>query len=403
MHTNMHTAERTTRGRGSRLLAVGAAAALLLGYGATTAQAQAEEPPYDRGVTGACDDGAMEADAFDDVHLGMAHSGAIDCLWVYNIVRGQFVDGQSVFQPGDTVTRQQMATFIAGALQQIPARHLDLPDVDEDAVPPFDDGDQVSTAHRRSVTLLTELGVVQGYGDDTFRPGELVNRAQMATFVVNAIETVTGEELDRAEVFVDVAGEHQASVEKLAAAGIVQGREDGTYGPAASTTRAQMATYIARSLDLLVEQHYLHPIAYRSGDDAARLGLTDVEFGQHELHERITFTLEGDDRFAGWRVDYVDEAIAHGSGQEVEVEGDEILRVILTGMALPPDLDEDVQEHLWDDSPLVTEGALITEVVDVGVYEGQHLLFVGLSDRYAFGVDRLDDPQRVYLDVFDLE
>jgi len=387
----MRTMVGSGPGHGVRLTAIGAVTALLLGYGAAAAQ----EPPFDRGVTDACDQEAMEADRFADVHLGMVHSGAIDCLWVYNVVQGQTVDGELAYLPSDTVTREQMATFVVGAVQQILDRYHTVPAVDPDDLPPFEDAEQISTTHQRNVNVLYEMGVVQGFDDDTFRPAEHVNRAQMASYIALAIEAVIDEELPRAEVFDDISGVHQDNIEKLAAIGVVQGQQDGTYGPAQATTRAQMATFIARGLDYFVERDVLQQLAYSPQGEGARLGLTDVEFGVQEVAERVTFTLEGDERRPGWRIQYVDEAIAHGSGKEIDVEGDAILQVVLTGMALPPELDED----LWDEEVLVTDGDAIVEVVDVGVFEGQQLLFIGTTDVHPFGAARLDDPHRVYIDV----
>ncbi len=396
-------ATHTAAGRrlGGRLIATTAAAALLLGYGAQVAGAQ--EPPFARGIDRACVDQAKAANQFADVDPDAAHSDAIDCLWVYGVVQGRFVDGDNVYGPGEAVNRQQMASFVVGVMEQVLDRFHELPDVGDDGfeppVPPFEDGEQVSTSHRRAVTQLAEMDIVSGFDDGTYRPGELVSRAQLATFVAGALEELIGEQLPRAEVFDDVSGVHQPAVEKLAAIGVVQGREDGSFGPNEPSTRAQMASYIARSLDYLVDIRLLYPTAFSRGDLGAMLGLTDVGFEQVELHERVTFTLEGDDQQAGWRVEYVDTALAPGTGDEVDVEGGAILRVILTGIGFPDDVDAD----LWEDSPLVTDGAQIIEVVDAGMFEGQQTLFVGVTDLRYFTVERLEDPQRIELDVYGIE
>ncbi len=385
---------------GARFVATAAVAALLLGFGAQASFA--EEPPFARGIDRACDQ-ANAADQFSDVDPAAAHSDAIDCLWVYGVVQGRFDDHGIVYGPGEPVSRQQMASFVARGMERVLDRFHEMPDVDDDdgfaPVPPFEDGEQVNTSHRRSVTQLAEMGIVSGFDDGTFRPGELVTRAQVATYVAGALEELIGEQLPRAEVFDDVSGVHQPAIEKLAAIGVVQGRADGTFGPNEPSTRAQMASYIARSLDYLVEAWVLYPTAYDPGGLGATLGVTDVEFEQIELHERVTFTLEGDDAQAGWRVEYVDAAFTDGKGEEVDVEGGAILRVILTGIGFPDDVDAD----LWEDSPLVTDGALVLEVVDTGMFEGQQTLFIGVTDLRHFTVERLEDPQRIAIDVYDIE
>jgi hypothetical protein len=40
----------------------------------------------------------------------------------------------------------------------------------------------------------------------------------------------------------------------------VQGRRDGSYGPNADVTRDQLATFLARSLDLAVDAAIAYPV-----------------------------------------------------------------------------------------------------------------------------------------------
>lgn len=128
--------------------------------------------------------------------------------------------------------------------------------------PPGDDGLPLTPTER---TFTDSEGVhgdaiecagtyllTQGYDDGTFRPGEPITRAQMATFVATWIEIATGEVLafdDDAEYFPDVAGAHADAIRKLAEAGIVEGRADGTYGPNVTVSRGQMARFLANAID----------------------------------------------------------------------------------------------------------------------------------------------------------
>jgi hypothetical protein len=351
--------------------------------------AAAQDLPFNRGVNDACVDQAMEADQFADVHLGQVHSDAIDCLWVYGVVQGRFVDGENVYEPAERVNRQQMASFIVRMLQQLPDRYYLVPEGDDD--PRFDDSGLISDAHVRSVNRLNDAGIIEGYTDGTYRPGEDVNRAQMAAFIARSIEEVLQDELPRAEgLFDDIAGTtHEESIEKLATAGIVQGR-DGSYHPGDATTRAQMASFIARAMDYLVNAGVLVAMEFGQGTGTTHV-LSDIDWGQRNGWERVTFTLEGDDGTAGWRIRYVDAAIQHGSGMELEVEGDAILQVILTGTA-PPDTGVDFDAYFGGD--------VIVEVVDGGWFEGRHLLFVGTTGLHDFGAAQLDDPRGVFIDVF---
>ena len=351
--------------------------------------------PFDRGIDDACEERAQQADEFDDVGADHPHAPGINCLSAYGIVQGQFVDGENVYTPGAEVTREQMASFVAVMLDRLPGSVYALPAADEG--PDFTDADSISSAHATNVERLQQAGIISGYDDGTFRPGVSIDRAQMATFIANAIETATGADLPPAEgePFEDIGGTHETNIRKLTQAGVVQGETRTTYVPHATTTRAQMATMIARGLDYFVFEGYLIATSYAPATAPSTLGITDVDTGEHDDYDRVTFTLEGDDALAGWNVRYVDGAVAHGSGHQVDVEGDAILEVTLTGMALPPDLEED----LWDDERIAVEGDGIVEIVNLSVYEGRQQIFIGTTGLNDFSVDRLEDPQRVYIDV----
>ncbi len=377
--------------KGGAVVAIGTTIALAAGQVGAAAAAL----PFDRGIDDACEESAQDADQFADIDATHPHATAINCLWAYGVVQGQVDDGEHVYSPGSDVTREQMASFIASMIDQLPDEVYALPGTDAD--PDFTDAAEISSAHEVNVDRLQQAGIISGYDDGTFRPEVSIDRAQLASFIARAIERVIDDELMRAEgePFEDVDGTHQASIEKLTQAGIVQGQTRTTYGPDAPTTRAQMATMIARSLDYFVFEGFLEPVAFAAATAPSTLGVTDVDTGVHDDVDRVTFTLEGDDALAGWNVRYVDDAVAHGSGKPVDVEGAAILQVTLTGMALPPDLDEE----LWDDERISVEGDGIVEIVDLSVYEGQQQIFIGTTGLNGFSVDRLSDPQRVYIDV----
>lgn len=376
-----------------RTLALATTAALALGaLGPVPARAQTapEAVPIDD----ACPASAREADPFDDVEPGTVHADAIGCLWVYGIAAG--VGVRNDFGVKNTITREQMATFVAATLELVTDDAYALPEARDDAL--YGDADEISDAHLPHVNQLTDAGIVRGYGDGTFRPLLPVTREQMATYLVTAIEAVTGEELPRTASFDDVADTHQPSVEKLASIGVTAGTGGGDYSPRLPVTRQQMASFVARTLNHLVTEGLLEPIAYQQGA-SARLGITDVEVAAHDGFDRVTFTLEGDDGDVGFRARYVDDPRSAGSGFEVDVEGEAVLQLSLQGMAIPGDLPEDVQDRLWQEESVAVDGAGIVEIVNDSLFEGQQELFIGTSGVNAFDVGHLDDPQRVFVDV----
>ena len=143
-----------------------------------------------------------------------------------------FSDG--TYRPGLAVTRGQMATFLARAL------HLSL----SNGGPMF--SDLAGEIHGAAIRAIAARGITGGFGDGTFRAGLPVNRQQMASFLARAFDLPAS----AGNPFSDISGVHAASIAAVADAGVADGFGDGTYRPALAVTRGQMATFLARALDL---------------------------------------------------------------------------------------------------------------------------------------------------------
>jgi glucose/arabinose dehydrogenase len=97
------------------------------------------------------------------------------------------------------------------------------------------------------IAWLWSNGITAGCAPDLFCPDGLVTRGQMATFLTRALDLPsTG-----ADFFTDdETNKHEASINRLAAAGITVGCAPGRFCPDGIVTRAQMATFLARAFDL---------------------------------------------------------------------------------------------------------------------------------------------------------
>lgn len=128
----------------------------------------------------------------------------------------------------------------------------------------------------------------------------------------------------------------------------------------------------------------------------SQLVLTAVRTASHPGVDRVVFEFAGSGA-PGWTVEYVDRAIAQGSGQPITVAGQSVLRVSMTGTTYP------------DPSPAPTpvpqrvpgDGAgIVTEVVQNGTFEGDTVSFVGLSGgQRPFAVHTVQSPTRVVVDI----
>jgi hypothetical protein len=97
-------------------------------------------------------------------------------------------------------------------------------------------------------------------------------------------------------------------------------------------------------------------------------------------------------------VRYVDSGLSQGSGEPVDVAGDAVLQVTLTGAGYP--YDTGVEE--FSGGPVTgADTEVVTEVVFDATFEGTSVAFVGTAERSPFRVYLLQNPTRVVVDVAD--
>ena len=173
---------------------------------------------------------------FSDVDANNPFYGFIRCLACRGIVSG-YADG--TYRPGNLVTRGQMAKFIsnaAGYVDQIPPAQQTFSDV-----PP-------SNPFWLFIERAYLHGVVSGYADGTFRPGNTVTRGQAAKFVSNAAgyaDVIPPAQ----QTFSDVPPSQPfwVFVERAYLHGVISGYADGTFRPSNGVTRGQTAKFIANA------------------------------------------------------------------------------------------------------------------------------------------------------------
>jgi len=107
--------------------------------------------------------------------------------------------------------------------------------------------DVVGKDYEDAVNVLVELGVVAGYKDGSFRPENVVTRAEAATFIVKAMG-LADYAVGKSE-FSDMVG-HWADpfVAYAASLGFVKGNTDGTFAPDAPVTSDQMITMLVQAV-----------------------------------------------------------------------------------------------------------------------------------------------------------
>ena len=194
--------------------------------------------------------GAREGRFSDVPAWGLGDDG-LSPHWAYYAIQscadGGVVAGydDGTYQPGGSVTRDQMAVYIARALA---GNDGSVPQFA--GAPTFPDVPDTFWA-LKYVEYAVDQGVVTGYGDGTYHPNLPVDRGQMAVYVARAKGWVAiGDDMTQApEIFPDVPAGYWAglAVQECVEHEVVAGYDDGLYRPAQTVTRDQMAMYVARA------------------------------------------------------------------------------------------------------------------------------------------------------------
>jgi hypothetical protein len=130
------------------------------------------------------------------------------------------------------------------------------------------------------------------------------------------------------------------------------------------------------------------------GGDLGAIGL--VRVGRHTGYDRVVWEFPGSGR-PSFLVHYVDEPIADGSGDLVDVPGDAYLEVMISSVGIPA---ADAPRP-GNASAASIAGTVIAQARPVyGGFEAVGQSFVGVRDRQRpFKVSVLRNPTRLVVDV----
>jgi hypothetical protein len=179
---------------------------------------------------------AINFGGFNDVSIGYWADDYIYAIYQVGVTLGC---GGGNYCPPLNVTREQMASFIV--------RAVDGTDATTCLGTMFGDVPQ-GAPHCANIERLRELNVTLGCGGGNYCPQGNVTRAEMASFLVRAVDG-TDALTCLGTLFGDVpsGAPHCANIERLNALNITQGCEQGKYCPSNNVLRDQMAAFLARA------------------------------------------------------------------------------------------------------------------------------------------------------------
>lgn len=100
-----------------------------------------------------------------------------------------------------------------------------------------------------AIKVLHNLGVVGGYGDDSFKPDKIINRAEMLAMLTNAVDSDFSIGVYK-DCFTDVKGEwFSVFVCYAKEAGWVSGYSDGKFKPNDPATKSETLVALLRAFN----------------------------------------------------------------------------------------------------------------------------------------------------------
>lgn len=132
----------------------------------------------------------------------------------------------------------------------------------------FDDVNSFSEFYYDGIALVKERGIVEGYGDGTYRPGDSINRAEMLKILVEA--RYLGQNTEFLNSYTDESCFDDVEADKWYTGYIcyarkkawIDGYPDGTFGPAEEINFVEAMKIVMNVLDLKL----MHPGNF-TGDD----------------------------------------------------------------------------------------------------------------------------------------
>ncbi len=155
---------------------------------------------------------------------------AKDIAWLYaSGIAGGCT--KTKFCPTDRVTRGQIATYLA--------RALNLPKATKDYF-----RDDKGSKHEANINRLARAGLALSCGTKLFCPKKTLSRGQMAGFLSRVLDLSKSPK----DYFTDDKGsKYESSINRIARAGLTKGCASRRYCPTIAVSRGQMAAFLHRT------------------------------------------------------------------------------------------------------------------------------------------------------------
>jgi hypothetical protein len=108
--------------------------------------------------------------------------------------------------------------------------------------------------YNNAVSIMSNMGIVNGYTDGTFKANSNITRAELAAIAARFARDMGMTAINSKVSFSDISGHWaEEDIRYAASIGWVNGYTDGTYRPVQNITRAEFMTLVNRMLERVPE------------------------------------------------------------------------------------------------------------------------------------------------------
>lgn len=199
---------------------------------------------------------------------------------------------ESIYIAQPTVAKQKSGTVYFDKLQAIYSSNY------EEAL--FTD---ISAKHnyKNEVRYLVENGLINGYGDGSFKPEQALTRAHAAVLLSRALNLNTAKVSNPGFTDVSTSHPYYKEIAAIVGAGIMNGTGNNKFDPNAKLTRAQMAKILVVAYDLkgttdtkfkdVSEKHWAYEFVHTLAANGITTGYEDQTFKPGVEVSRVHFSL----------------------------------------------------------------------------------------------------------------
>ncbi|MDD3766049.1 MAG: S-layer homology domain-containing protein [Eubacteriales bacterium] len=143
-------------------------------------------------------------------------------------------------KPDNQVTRAEVVKIIVSSLGLKPSEDLSLS---------FDDNDDIADWAKGYIKVAVEKGIITGYEDNTFKPGQSITRQELVVIAARAFNISGGGELSFDDGW-KIAPWAKDSVLAAVGLGIVSGYDDNEFKPTRPVTRGEACKIISLCMEI---------------------------------------------------------------------------------------------------------------------------------------------------------